>query len=309
MTDVDIGAMRRNKLMSILPHLVHEREICEPYIDGPWTPKLEMLFPIFTEEVGYKTGSGNMMSLLVEAYRVDRSQIPLLTEYEHISFCGNCRGSSGGCPGFAPRFETIKPKCSDFVIITISIDMIWAIMYATPKDGWLSNRILRQLMYADRITESYCKRLFTFFKGVNAGFPLGAGNCVGCRPKFCTVIRGNKCAKPRKRSYSMEAVGVDCDELHIMLYGEPLPWYYKGTSKMMTYMTRYIGLFPNESAISIVDYLEGFTANDRSYIDIGEVPESRDATISLMEIPSGFYKGGHVYVYNDPGLISKVEQV
>jgi len=309
MTDIDLGQKKRELAVHKLPHLVHEREACEPSIDGPWTPKLEMLIPIYTEEVGYKTGSGNAMSLLIEAYRVDRSQIPLLTDYEHVSFCGDCKGSSGGCPGFAPRFESMKPKCDDFVVVAISIDMIWAIMYATPKDGWLGRRILKQLMYSDRITESYCKRLLTFLRGANAGFPLGAGNCMGCRPKFCTVIRGKKCAKPRKRTYSMEAVGVDCDELHIMLYGEPLPWYYKGTSKMMTYMTRYMGLFPKESTIGMADCLEGFVTKDKSYAGITEVPEPREATISLMEIPSGFYKGGHIYVYNDPGLISKVEQV
>ena len=70
---------------------------------------------------------------------------------------------------------------------------------------------------------------------------LGLGSCAGkCRP--CVVISGGKCLKPSKRSYSMESVGINCDMLHFMLYGEAMPWTYYGRNRLQPYMTRYAGV-------------------------------------------------------------------
>jgi len=297
----DLGHARRTTAThNILPE-VYDRIARSPDPDGPWGD----INARYSDVVGYRTGSGNEMLLLVKVYLLDRRDVPLLTEYEHVSFCGECRGSNGGCPGFAPRFEWLRPECEEFIVVTISIDMIWPIMYATPRDGWIGRRVLKQLVYADRLTECYGRRMSQAIQ--NNGYVLGMGNCSGCRPSRCTTIRGKKCRLPKKRTFSMEAVGVDCDELHKVFYGEHLPWYYRGTSKIPSYMTRYIGIFPKHVQDAVY-CVRDFCGSDKSYIPAVEVREPREATVSLQEIPHGVYAGHFQYVYNDPGLV-KQEQV
>lgn len=269
-----------------------------PNQDGPWVCESSDSM----HEVGYQTGSGNRMPLLIHTFGMERGDVPLLTEWEQVSLCGDCKGSSGGCPGFAPRFLTYKKSNRQLVVITVSIDFIWSIMYATPNDGWLQNRVLKQLVYADRLTMHYCNRMLKHLRG--EGFPtLGLGNCAGCWPKNCSVIRGEKCKFPKKRTFSMEAVGIDCDALHERFYNECLLWYYKGTSKIPMYMTRYVGAFVGDKVDEFNDVVHKFVSSDKSYISIHDVPEPREAAVSLLEIPAGQHKGDFQYVYNDPGAV------
>lgn len=296
----DLGKARRAIAVEKLARLVHADRAGSP-VPNPDGPA-----PVGTSwyRVGYETGTGNRMSLLVDVIPMQRKDISLLTEYEQVKFCGNCKGSSGGCPGFAPRFEWLKKGVDRFVVVTVSIDMIWAIMYATPQDGWAGGRILKQLVYADRLTECYCIRMLRHLQ--DYGYVLGAGNCVGCHPKHCTVIKGQPCKTPKRRTFSMEAVGVDCDAVHEMIYEECLPWYYKGTNKIPSYITRYIGLFPNADIVNIESVVADFVMGDKSYISVSDVPRPRDATISLQCVPHGAHKGDFQYVYNDPGLKEQV---
>ena len=297
----DLGRARREFACGKFPREIYDRSGSpEPHPDGgPWVCESADA----RHEVGYQTGSGNQMIFLNHIFEMDREDIPLLTDYEHVSLCKDCRGSSGGCPGFAPRFESLKKNVDKFFVATISIDMIWSIMYATPKDGWLGRRVLKQLVYTDRLTENYGKRMVRFIKENKLGYPLGLGNCMGCYPKHCTVIRGETCTKPKKRTFSMEAVGIDCDTLHEMLFDECLPWYYKGTNKIPSYMTRYIGFFPNRDDPILYTYLCNFMQKDKSYIPATDAPEPREASVMLQQIPHGQHEGDFQYVYNDPGLV------
>lgn len=298
----DLGKARREHGIANISKVLQGRELAPPTFplpDGPWDDDLGS--SAYLREVGYATGSGNVMSMLVEGFPIHSSSTPLLTEYEQVAFCGDCKGSSGGCPGFAPRFDTIFKRYEHIVVIAVSFDYMWSIMYATPRNGWLARRIIKQMVYADRLTESYCNRMIKYAGYTGVGYALGLGNCRGCAAKHCTVIRGERCVRPKKRTFSMEATGVDCDELHKRFYGEYLPWYYKGTAKIPTYMTRYIGIFPKDSSEDVLSVVEEFIRNDRSFVSMDDVPEPRDATIELQRVPSGPHIGSHQYVYNDPG--------
>lgn len=269
-----------------------------PTAMGIW--KETAIEPIIHRSVGYATGSGNILELTIDAFPISIDEVPLLTEYEQVSLCGACKGSSGGCPGFAPRFTNISKREENFVVVVVSVDFIWSIMYATPQDGWKTRRIIKQLMYADRLSENYSKRLLKFVLAQDAGRILGLGNCMGCNPKRCTVIRGGVCSHPEQRSFSMEAVGVDCDTLHEWIYDECLPWYYPGTSLIPMYMSRYTGIFPN-SIDTLADTLTEFMKSDKSFIPLNQVPEQRAADVMMMQIPRGAHKGDFQYVYDDPG--------
>jgi hypothetical protein len=71
----------------------------------------------------------------------------------------------------------------------------------------------------------------------------------------------------------MEATGIDCDELHHMIYGEYLPWYYKGTNMMPTYMSRYMCVY-KEQDIDYAQLLKGAAENDKYYVHIASCKKS-----------------------------------
>lgn len=293
----DLGAYRREYAVAHMLPLVYDRSsVLEPTFRAPWKCDDEDL--IYAEEVGYRTGSGNIMSLLVHVFRMDREYIPLLTDYEHVSLCGPCRGSNGGCPGFAPRFDMIKERSADTMyVINVVFDMVWSLKYATPN-GLHYGYVLQQLAYADRLTDRYVRRMLMHIRHGGIGYVIGLGNCPGCRANDCAVRHGGRCSYPEKRIYSMEATGVDCDELHAMLYNEWLPWYYGGTNMMPQYMIRYCGVLSNTPASEVVSSISNFIVSDKSYVSIKDVPDvAGDYNVIIMEIPSGPHKGSHQYVY------------
>lgn len=260
---------------------------------GPWgnNPLPEFIKFYYQQDTGYRTGTGNYLELTVSGYAMPKEYIPLMTVQESVAACGPCKGSSGGCPGFSPRFNWLTGNCNDIFLITVSFDMAWTWKYNK------SNRfdVINKLSYADRLTENYTRRLVTHMNAANAGMYLGLGNCFGCRPKLCTVIKGLTCTKWDKRSFSCEATGVDCDALHIMLYGEPLPWYYKGTNQLQTYMTRY-SLFFVRKDINYSNLLHDAVISDKSYEEPGQEAPPQ-LSVSSIKVPRGVHMGSDLWVY------------
>jgi hypothetical protein len=96
----------------------------------------------------------------------------------------------------------------------------------------------------------------------------------------------------------MEATGVDCDELHRMLYGNWLPWAYWGIKKLPTYITRYVGILTNDPA-ETVHILHETMLKDKSYFDYDEwlgYPTQFEA--EKMVVPSGVHKGEEMWSYD-----------
>lgn len=267
--------------------------IAEAHLYGPWG--YSFYNPsTYSMRVGYKTGSGNAMSMMVDGTFVNRSDIPLLTLYELYSSCGPCRGSSGGCPGFAPLFDAIKRNCDKLFVITLHLDMAWAIQYAPhnrPQSGYF------QLNWADRLTVGLLNRIRKRMVVGGAGLGLGAGNCAGCRPKFCVVRTGGTCPKPTARTFSCEAVGVDVDRLHLMLYGEYLPWRHNGLGTIPTYMSRYAMFFVKHE-FDYVGALRRAVWDDRSVVNTAIVPDKPLFYSYLQEVPKGVHVGYKQYVYD-----------
>lgn len=295
----DRGFAKRMIGVSLANPLIHERdEVEKAAFFGPWGVDIGNDDSSVRMRVGYMTGSGNKLSLLVDGFYFHREDVPTLTLYETYKSCGDCKGSNGGCPAFAPLFSRLKRNCEYVYVIVVHIDTSWGIRYATPESGWMQRRILKQLMYSDRLSEYYINRL----RNSLGTFTLGVGNCTGCRPKECTVISEGYCKAPKKRNFSMEATGVDCDELQHMLYGEYLPWYYGGTKKLPTYLSRYAATFC-ESDLDYHKLLSDFVVADKSFLPENEVPNVDPLDRELLEVPRGVHKGYKQYVYIDPGAI------
>lgn len=252
----------------------------------------------FRCRVGYRTGTGNELSLLVQLHKYSRYDVPLLTEWEQVALCDDCGGANGGCPGYASRFDNIKPDCDVFYVMTVSMDTVWAIEYASHKNPYML------VSYTDLLTMTYTRRILKALESLGY-YTLGISNCPG-KCKECAVsVKSAACKKPKRRGYSMEAVGVDCDYLHFELYGEWLPWAYKGHWIIPTYTTRYAGVFVDNPALeydrntgmTMMFDLEYTLRQDKSYVDPPELP-SLSYPMCAMEIPSGVHKGSAMYIYD-----------
>jgi hypothetical protein len=289
--DGDWGYLRRLAMCDALPEVYTERPIAEPAPFGPFGAEV---FDRWT--VGYRTSTGNDMMMVVDGHLMDRADVPVMTPYEAFASCRDCRGSSGGCPGFAPWFSHMYPNLGQVYVVVVHYDMRWAKKYAHPGVKAKFN----QLSYADLITEKLARRLMNHIGAATGSRRmLGIGNCYGCHPQDCTVLRGQPCVKPGKRTFSCEAAGVDCDMLHHNLYGEYLPWvYHQDIDGVQTYMSRYSLVFADRGA----DYhaLLGNAIGDDPYTipaDLVDKPwvlmDVSDAY--LAEIPSGVHAGGRQY--------------
>lgn len=289
---MDRGQRKRALAGYLVEPLEVDRSGC-PDVDLEPFSRMESEWPfklLYGEEVGYATDSGNELSLWVQMHLMDRKDVPLMTEFEQVMSCRDCKGSRGGCPGYAPRFDTLKPSYPYFALLTISMDMAWALKYGARHTSYIPSS------WADIITQSYTRRIIGKFTRV--GYTLGLGACPGCRRKDCAVLQGGRCSKPKVRHYSCEATGVDCDWLHYMLYGEWLPWLYKGHAKVPYYTTRYAGVlvdpvYKDEGLVKVLDDAVHF---DKSYIPV--YPDPPDYPLEEFEIPSGVHKGCIQYVYD-----------
>ncbi len=232
----DRGQRRRaiGKLLIQETHPTRHDVDCSVY--GPLSiePTGGLYRQLLDIDVPYRTGTGHDLSMLVRLFEVPRGNIPLLSDYEHVASCGDCKGTSGSCPGFAPEIQDIHKSAPSLYVIVTTLDMAWTMKWAS-LNNWVY-----ALTWCDRLTTAYVRRMMKSFAGHTT---FGAGSCAGkCKP--CAVLNGNKCVEPDKRQHSMEAVGIDCDRLHHMIYDEYLPWCHKGIPAVPSYMSRYTGILP-----------------------------------------------------------------
>jgi hypothetical protein len=289
----DIGWAKRKLMVRDLSHEVFDRS-------GSDAP-VPILYRPFTHDgihIKYVTGSGNALELHVSWCYLARSEVPLVTDWERVAFCGNCKGSKGGCPGFSPKFVQVKPKSDNVFIIATHMDMRWAVKHSRPKP---TPTVMYPLTYADRLTLFFTGNLAQSVAKNSGSYALSLGSCRGCYGKNrCTVIMGEECANPTKRTYSIESTGVDADELHMMLQGEFLPWYYLGTNQMQTYMSRYALVFCDNRA-DYVALLKAAILNYSSYA--GEIEFDSERGLEslkpiLADVPSGAHKGSKQWIYD-----------
>lgn len=239
--------------------------------------------------VGYKTGTGNTLTLDVDGHLIPREDIPLFYQEDYRTLCGTCKGTNGGCSKFAPYFEYLKPSMKMLYVVTVRLDMAWAIKYAYRHGASISGHNYFRCGYADILTDRYLWGVVKAMHEKTGCYALGVGHCHGCRSKkLCTVLRDEPCINPRMRDHSIEAVGVACSELNQMLYGSRLSWWFKG-EPLPVEMRRYAGLFSNEN----LDYLLLDVIRERkSYIPLDEVTPMPVYDMDLVSAPADSMDAG-----------------
>lgn len=248
-------------------------------------------------KAGYKTYSGNTMILEVNGHWMDREHVPLVHQDDYKTLCEGCRGLNGGCSQWAPYFEWIKPSMKRFYVVSVKLDMAWAVKYAYRWKQSVSRHNYFRMGYADLLTDRYTWSIVKHMEKATQCYTLGLGHCHGCRSKkMCTVLRGEPCINPKQRHYSVEATGIECSTLSEMLYGRRLPWWFKGDA-LPAEMRRFAGMFSN-------DNLDGALLNavraHRSYISPDDVVAMPQYEMQLIDAPADSQDAGHSYMmYTD----------
>jgi hypothetical protein len=222
---------------------------------------------------------------------MDREDVPL-GNYDR-SICGDCKGYNGGCVGFAPHFSILKPSHKHLLVLSVEIDMAWAIMYAHDSGHPKQSNYFR-LTYADRLTEAYLRRILGAIKDKLHGYPLGAGNCSGCGSvvgnKMCGVLIDGKCLHPDKRTFSMEATHIDCSVLCQQLLGRRLAWWYRDEI-IPRYMNRFAGVLLMSDKIPD---LESVYKADKACVD-QSMPLMKEYALFSATAPEGCVDAGMEY--------------
>lgn len=249
-----------------------------------------------TIKAGYKTGTGNMMPLIISGHTLHRDDIPVVEEEDVKSLCdwkGGCKGHNGGCPPYAPHFDKVKPSMELVYVITVEFDMKYAIEYS----GWWRGSSVPGLFiitYADRLTMNYMQRLLKRVEN-NDLYCLGLSNCPGCRPSECTIVKEGRCSKPRERRFSVEATGILCNELHQELFGEFLPWWYRTQEHMPNKLVRYSAVFVDEWwSHTMEGLLTSAVQTDNSYTLLRNVSDL-EYDVETLTVPEGCLDEGVEY--------------
>ena len=172
----------------------------------------------------YKTINGNKYPLLLEYEKIDKSDIVLQPE-KVFSWCKKgCQnyGHSGGCPPFSPLFSNIAWGSENFFLIS----MKFFSKYKTEKVRKSSN-IAIHWKFQDCILARASNMLGRMLKKKCGGEFLSTGYCMGCPGKKCSYKLKEPCRNPSKRTYSMEATGINVVQTVRNVFNEEFYWYKK----------------------------------------------------------------------------------
>lgn len=150
---------------------------------------------------------------------------------------------NGGCPPFSPTYQALSAQYAYALILYYKLYLRdFPVRPETGRDylNWT-------------FTESFMPRLLlntlnSIARRVS-GYVLSSGHCIGC--KKCSFLRSVKiCRKPEKRTFSLEAVGVNIVEMMAKHSDSPLVWLnQEQDEKIPDYQTR-VGAVLHNAALT-----------------------------------------------------------
>jgi len=143
----------------------------------------------------------------------------------------NLYALNGGCPPFAPDYQTLSKQYAYAMILYFKLsakDYPRNLPADSQKNRWdfavafMSRALLASLvLLAEKLS----------------GYVLSSGHCIGCRT--CNFNSGeNYCPRPDKRTYSLEAVGVNIVDLMKEYSDSPVIWWNDDKKHVPEYQLR-----------------------------------------------------------------------
>ncbi len=140
------------------------------------------------------------------------------TSPEVLASCEDCNGydKNYACPPHSPRLEEYVGNCTEVLVISVKL-LLAPFSGDTPQ--------ARYHNCFDGARELLLKELYKWReKGKLVG---GSGPCIGCGN--CTLPDGEKeCCTPKKRVFSLEAMGVNVIDLLQDAFEQELEWAGEG---------------------------------------------------------------------------------
>jgi len=151
------------------------------------------------------------------------------------------------CPPFVPDFKNlIKEHEGLFIVLFLC------------KLNPIKSTEYNKIRIANVVLKSRIIKLMRFLEEkFNTTF-LSTGSCNLCKP--CKLKLNLPCKHPKKRRYSLEAIGIDCNKISKDLFNIKLLWYKN--KKAPRYTCVLCGLVCDKKNIKeIKKEVEGFTQN------------------------------------------------
>jgi predicted metal-binding protein len=217
----------------------------------------------------YSTSKGNRYPIELGFKSITSNE--LISDYNRvIGYCQKgCKNYNyaGGCPPFAPNFELLR-KIYPFGFI------IYARLFSEFKPDKVksSQKVYIHYRFQDIILSNLLTNLGYELVKRNRKpiFFLNNGYCMGCGNKKCNFKLGNKfCANPNRRTFSLEACGVDVEASLKEIFNIELQWYSESNFNTVEHMTKAIALLcidrrqQNEIASSLVECLNNLKSTCR----------------------------------------------
>lgn len=147
------------------------------------------------------------------------------------------------CPPHSPHFQTI---CKDYKKIVVNL---------LKTDMAPYRKIYHSVRMVNNVQKSIQRRIIDQAV-TKEEFVLENGSCRLC--KQCTMIDNLPCKHPEKMRFSLEATGINVNELCITAYSFPLDWHKDGRSP--DYLCVVSGVLSHEPDKSKERIIEAFSA-------------------------------------------------
>lgn len=189
----------------------------------------------------YNTKKGNQYPLDIIVKDITVSDLvfePDQVEEWCRTGCANF-GKSGGCPPRAPALDKLYSMDTRAWLIACRFDSVYK-----PEKVKNSNNSAIHWKFQDVILANFLNNLGHTLQEKTGGSFLATGYCMGCPGKKCNFKLGSEhCRNPQKRTFSMEATGVNVVKTIKKSLNLDLYWYSKGNIDI-PYMVKCMAFFP-----------------------------------------------------------------
>lgn len=213
------------------------------------------------QNIIYNTGSGNSYPIEVNWSIVPYETIAYEPEAVEQLCKKGCKnyGKSGGCPPYAPKFEQFYENNKKYILLTGKFYS----KYKTDKVKACKNRAIHW-KFQDVVLARFSDRVGRALSHDLQGEFFSTGYCMGCPGKKCAIKLNEACRNPERRTFSMEATGINVVKTVKRNFGEDFFWYSKENFDV-PYMMKAILLTSfkpsHEIEIIINSYLNNFAVS------------------------------------------------
>lgn len=193
----------------------------------------------------YITKKGNTYPIDVYLKSITTQAIvydPVRIEQYCRTGCKNY-GRTGGCPPFAPKLEHILQGIDVCVLIVGLFDS----KHKPEKVRMCANRAIHW-KFQDAVLANCMDQIGRKLKTQFGWSYLGTGYCMGCHGKKCSLKEGHTCRYPDKRTFSMEATGIDVVQTVQNVFYRRFHWYTKSNTNI-PYLMKCILLYSSKDKI------------------------------------------------------------